>query len=97
MSLRDWFAGQAFVAIDANQYDHFSDVASDAYAIADAMLAARKFGAPAPSVNAELLAACKKFVDGGECYCHELDANSKPCGVCAAIAAIVRAEKGGVA
>lgn len=47
MSLRDWFAGQALAEStreiwSSHKYD---DVATRAYAIADAMIAARKAGA----------------------------------------------------
>ena len=47
MTLRDWFAGQALVGICANPDWQPTDVASvvqDAYAHADAMLAAREGG-----------------------------------------------------
>ena len=40
MTLRDWFAGQALVAFGTYPA-HFSQRASDAYALADAMLSAR--------------------------------------------------------
>lgn len=56
MSLRDWFAGQALVALNLKGYSHYSDgdvvrkqpckdaahTAEDAFRYADAMLAARK-------------------------------------------------------
>jgi len=54
MTLRDWFAGQAIQAVFAKNWEMFLDntfqspeevpheVARDAYAIADAMLAARE-------------------------------------------------------
>jgi len=44
MSLRDWFAGMALqgVTSSANWDGAISDVADDAYSLADAMLAARE-------------------------------------------------------
>lgn len=47
MTLRDWFAGQALASLARNWgssggYSRDSDVAKDCYALADAMLAARK-------------------------------------------------------
>lgn len=50
MSLRDWFAGQATIAICAlvaankHDIDGPESVATDAYRVADAMLAARQKG-----------------------------------------------------
>ena len=46
MSLRDWFAGMALqgFASESGRYDS-AGAASDAYAWADAMIAARKGGA----------------------------------------------------
>jgi hypothetical protein len=43
MKLRDWFAGQALAGLTARheQYASIEEVASLAYAVADAMLAAR--------------------------------------------------------
>jgi len=40
MSLRDWFAGKAPLAI--NDYAHYSDYAKACYLVADAMLAERR-------------------------------------------------------
>ena len=45
MSLRDYFAGQALAHLLMNpsiEYETYQSVAKDAYAIADAMLEARK-------------------------------------------------------
>lgn len=49
MSIRDYFAGQALAGImaDYNIGDSFHDVAETSYALADAMLEARKHQAPA--------------------------------------------------
>lgn len=41
MSLRDWFAGQALASM-ATKYDAVENIAADAYAFADAMLAERE-------------------------------------------------------
>lgn len=47
MTLRDYFAGQALVALVAEPGDlTISDVTKDAYRIADAMLAARQKDQP---------------------------------------------------
>ena len=43
MSLRDWFAGMAIIAIGAHATTH-EGVAERAYALADAMLAERERG-----------------------------------------------------
>lgn len=46
MSLRDWFAGQALVLVKVDRVnDRAPDIARAVYAVADAMLAARKGGA----------------------------------------------------
>lgn len=47
MSLRDWFAGQALAESTRDIWANhkYDDVAKRAYAIADAMIAARKAGA----------------------------------------------------
>lgn len=46
LSLRDWFAGQALVLIKADCVNKRApDIARAAYAVADAMLAAREGGA----------------------------------------------------
>ena len=42
MTLRDWFAGQALPALAARTNTDFDQDASDAYFMADAMLAARE-------------------------------------------------------
>ena len=42
MTLRDWFAGQALPAFAARTNTDFDQDASDAYFMADAMLAARE-------------------------------------------------------
>lgn len=46
MSLRDWFAGQAIMGAAANgssySLSHYTQMASQAYLLADAMLAARE-------------------------------------------------------
>ena len=44
MTLRDWLAGQAMTAIITEGRRRFSDVAEDAYKVADAMLKAREAG-----------------------------------------------------
>lgn len=44
MTLRDWFAGQAIMATNDEEYTP-ADYAKAAYAFADAMLAAREGGA----------------------------------------------------
>lgn len=53
MSLRDWFAGQAMIGLAYQSCPHSKDdwfgvtrdaVAAEAYRIADAMIAARKYG-----------------------------------------------------
>ena len=41
LTIRDWFAGQALIALSAKEYDLFSHLAIDAYKVADAMLAER--------------------------------------------------------
>jgi hypothetical protein len=51
MSLRDWFAGQALALIDGNLSRREANlsheaIGKEAYAIADAMLAARKAAQP---------------------------------------------------
>jgi hypothetical protein len=40
--LRDWFAGQAIQSLRGGDFETFRDMAHDAYAIADALLSARK-------------------------------------------------------
>ena len=50
MTLRDWFAGQALAGLLAGQYRglssaNLSEVPNEAFAIADAMIAAREGGA----------------------------------------------------
>ena len=42
MTLRDYFAAKAMGAMVSGEYEKFAHMAIDAYAIADAMLAARK-------------------------------------------------------
>ena len=42
MLLRDWFAGMALNGLNPLHYKSFSDMAEDAYKIADKMLAKRK-------------------------------------------------------
>ena len=44
MSLRDYFAGQAMVALGGGDYRSLHTLASDCYAIADAMLKVRELG-----------------------------------------------------
>lgn len=45
MPLRDWFAGQALCGLCANtNADGIDDIATNAYALSDAMLAARNGG-----------------------------------------------------
>ena len=41
MSLRDWFAGQALVGMQVNDYRSFADMAHDCYGISDACLRKR--------------------------------------------------------
>jgi hypothetical protein len=53
MTLRDWFAGQALSQVAASRSEaeswswEMDEIAADAYALADAMLAARKTGGAA--------------------------------------------------
>jgi len=42
LSVRDYFAAKAMQAITSGDYQSFAHMAEDAYAIADAMLAARE-------------------------------------------------------
>ena len=71
MSLRDWFAGMAMPAVCLEAVGELSEsqIASDAYRIADAMLAARK-PAPAPEPKCAIAHDLKNlanFCKDGRC------------------------------